>query len=214
MKKFNPLLYLVTDSSDLEEKDFLNKVEQALKGGVTLLQLREKEKSGLEFYNLSLKVKKIADFYDVPLIINDRADIALAVDADGVHLGQNDIPVFEARKMLGPDKIIGASTKTIEQAKKAENDGADYLGVGAIFPTTTKVITVITPVKTLDEICRSVKIPAVAIGGLNKENINVLKGVPISGVSVVSAIMKSENPFEAARDLKIAVTQLLNGDMQ
>ncbi|MBZ4669820.1 MAG: thiamine-phosphate diphosphorylase [Oscillospiraceae bacterium] len=214
MKKFNPLLYLVTDSSGLEEKDFLNKVEQALKGGVTLLQLREKEKSGLEFYNLSLKVKKIADFYDVPLIINDRADIALAVDADGVHLGQSDIPVFEARKMLGPDKIIGASTKTIEQAKKAENDGADYLGVGAIFPTTTKVITVITPVKTLDEICRNVKIPAVAIGGLNKENINVLKGVPISGVSVVSAVMKSENPFEAARDLKTAVTQILNGDMQ
>lgn len=214
MKKFNPLLYLVTDSSGLEEKDFLNKVEQALKGGVTLLQLREKEKSGLEFYNLSLKVKKIADFYDVPLIINDRSDIALAVDADGVHLGQSDIPVFEARKMLGPDKIIGASTKTIEQAKKAENDGADYIGVGAIFPTTTKVITVITPIKTLDEICRSVKIPAVAIGGLNKENINVLKGVPISGVSVVSAIMKSENPFEAARDLKTAVTQILNGDMQ
>ncbi len=214
MKKFNPLLYLVTDSSGLDEKDFLNRIEQALKGGVTLLQLREKEKSGLEFYNLALKVKKIADFYNVPLIIDDRVDIALAANADGVHLGQSDIPVFEARKMLGNDKIIGASTKTVEQAEKAEKDGADYLGVGAIFPTTTKVITVITPVKTLDEICRNVKIPVAAIGGLNIGNINVLKNVPISGICVVSAIMKSKNPFNAAKDLKAAIIKLLNGDMQ
>lgn len=209
MRDFDLTLYLVTDGSGLEDKSFLKAVEEALKNGVTFLQLREKSKSGLEFYNLAKAVKQIADKYNVPLIINDRIDIAMAIDADGVHLGQSDIPVSVARKMLGDDKIIGATTKTTLQAIKAEKDGANYLGVGAIYPTTTKVVTVITDVSTLDDICASVKIPVIAIGGLNKDNINVLENSPISGIAVVSAIMKSEDIAASTGELKKSIMNLI-----
>ena len=201
-------LYLVTDSTGLTEEEFFFRVEQACRGGVTMLQLREKERSGREYLSLAKKVKNIADRYRIPLLIDDRVDVALAVDAAGVHVGQSDLPVSVARRLLGPHKIIGATAKTVPQALEAQKQGADYLGVGAIFPTTTKVKTVLTKVETLCEICRVVRIPAVAIGGLNAENLSVLKGCPVGGVAVVSAIMKQEDPEAAARSLKQAILTL------
>lgn len=201
--KFDCSLYLVTDSTGLEEKEFLNIIEEACKSGVTLVQLREKDKSGREYLNLAFKVKEITDKYNIPLIINDRIDIAIAVDSAGVHLGQSDINIKYARKILGKDKIIGATAKTVNQAKEAVEEGADYLGVGAIYPTTTKVKTVITDIKTLNEICDKVDIPVVAIGGLNEENCNILNKSKISGIAVVSAIMK-------AKDIKKAVKNLIS----
>lgn len=202
-------LYLVTDSTGLEEPVFLERIEQACRGGITLLQLREKEKSGRDYFELARKVKSISDRYHIPLIIDDRADVAAAVDAAGVHVGQSDLPVFAARTLLRPGKVVGATAKTVEQAQKAAREGADYLGVGAIYPTTTKVKTVLTPVSTLGEICRSVSIPVAAIGGLNEENCDILRGVPIAGISVVSAVMKAADPCRAAAELRAKVTGLL-----
>lgn len=208
--KIDLTLYLVTCSDGLSEKDFLTKVEQACRGGVTLVQLREKEKSTREYLHLAKAVKEITDAYGIPLIIDDRADIAVACDAAGVHIGQEDLPVWAARKIVGNDKIVGTSAKTVAQALAAQKGGADYLGVGAIYPTTTKVITTLTPIAVLSDICRAVSIPAIAIGGLNLGNCQALKGVPIAGISVVSAIMKSENPEAAAQKLHAAVSDLLN----
>ncbi|MFR8002294.1 MAG: thiamine phosphate synthase [Hydrogeniiclostridium sp.] len=206
--KADVTLYLVTDSTGLREEDFLTRVEKACRGGITLLQLREKERSGREYFRLALKVKEIASRYHIPLLIDDRVDIALAAGADGVHVGQSDLPVKEARRLLGSDKIVGATAKTVPQALEAEAEGADYLGVGAIFPTTTKVVTVLTAVETLNAICQAVGIPVAAIGGLNKGNLSILENSPISGVSVVSAIMKQADPENAARELKEAVCAL------
>lgn len=201
MKKLNTKLYFITDSTNFDEQEFLFRVEEGLKGGATLLQLREKEKSTREYIDLAQKVHCITQKYNVPLIIDDRVDVALCVDAEGVHVGQSDMPVYQARKFMGKDKIIGATTKTVFQAKEAYEQGADYLGVGAIFPTTTKVKTVLTSVETLADICNTVPIPVNAIGGLNKGNIDILKGTPISGICVVSAIMKAEDPRKAAKEL-------------
>lgn len=206
--KFDLTLYLVTDSTYHTEESFLWTIEEACKGGVTLLQIREKERSGRDYLALARKVKEITVRYDIPLIVDDRIDIALAVDAAGVHVGRSDIPVCEARRLLGSGKIVGATAKTVEQAKEAFAEGADYLGVGAIYPTTTKVITVLTEVSTLNAICKAVPIPAVAIGGLNKENIDILKGGCMSGVAVVSAIMKATEPRLAAEELKKKIQSL------
>lgn len=206
--KFDLTLYLVTDSMYHTEESFLWTIEEACKGGVTLLQIREKERSGRDYLALARKVKEITDRYDIPLIVDDRIDIALAVDAAGVHVGRSDIPVCEARRLLGSGKIVGATAKTVEQAKEAFAEGADYLGVGAIYPTTTKVITVLTEVSTLNAICKAVPIPAVAIGGLNKENMDILKGGCMSGVAVVSAIMKATEPRLAAEELKKKIQSL------
>lgn len=202
MKKFDTSLYLVTDSTDMEEELFLHKVEEALKGGVTFLQIREKNKSTREYIELADKVHIIAQKYNVPLVVDDRLDVALAVNAEGVHLGQDDMPVAAARKILGADKIIGATAKTVPQALEAYNQGADYIGTGAIYPTTTKVKTVLTSTETLSDICKAVPIPVNAIGGLNKDNVNVLKGIGIAGICVVSAIMKSDDAYKAAQELK------------
>ena len=191
--KFDPTLYLVTDSTGRTDDDFLSILEKALTGGVTLVQLREKERGGGEYLRLARLTKAVCDRYRVPLIIDDRADIAMAADAAGVHVGQSDLPVCEVRKLLGEDKIVGATAKTVEQAQKAYREGADYLGTGAIFPTTTKVKTVLTPVSRLNDVCRSVPIP---VG-----NMDVLNGSPIDGIAVVSAIMKSADPEAAAREL-------------
>lgn len=201
-------LYLVTDSTCCESLEtFLRKVENACQGGVTLVQLREKNTGGREYLEKALLVKEITDRYHIPLIIDDRVDVALACDASGVHVGASDLPVAEARKLMGPDKIVGATAKTVEAAKKAWADGADYLGVGAIYPTTTKVVTVRTEVSTLQDICENVPIPIVAIGGLNAENMGILEGTDIDGIAVVSAIMKKENPKEAAEMLKKKVLE-------
>lgn len=199
--KFDSSMYFITDSSNYSEEEFLIRVEQALKGGVTLLQLREKDKTTREYIELAKKVHELTKKYDVPLIIDDRVDVALAINAEGVHVGQSDMPVSMARKLMGDDKIVGATTKTVEQAVEACAQGADYLGVGAIYPTTTKVKTVLTSTETLKDICNSVPIPANAIGGLNKDNIDILKGISISGICVVSAIMKAENPQKATVEL-------------
>ena len=201
-------LYLVTDSTNLPEEFFLKKVEDALRGGVTMLQIREKDKTTRDYIELAAKTHEIAKKYNVPLIIDDRVDVAMAVDAEGVHLGQSDMQVDKARKILGEKKIIGATTKTVPQALEAYQNGADYLGVGAIYPTTTKVKTVLTSVDTLTDICNSVPIPANAIGGLNKGNIDVLKDAPIAGICVVSAIMKAEDSYEAAKELLKAYEEL------
>ena len=208
MKELNTKLYFITDSTNYNEEEFLFRVEEALKGGATLLQLREKEKTTREYIELAEKVHSITKKYNVPLIIDDRVDVALAVGAEGVHVGQSDMPVCIARKLMGKDKIVGATTKTVPQAKEAFEQGADYLGVGAIYPTTTKVKTVLTSVDTLKEICDSVPIPANAIGGLNKDNIDILKGIPIAVICVVSAIMKAENPKQATAQLKERAKEL------
>ena len=169
MKKFDTSLYFITDSSNYTEQEFLNRVEKALQGGVTLMQLREKDKTTREYIELAQKVHNITQKYNVPLIIDDRVDVALSVNAEGVHVGQSDMPVNIARKLMGEDKIVGATTKTVEQAKEAYEQGADYLGVGAIYPTTTKVKTVLTSTNTLNNICNAVPISVNAIGGLNKD---------------------------------------------
>ena len=208
MKKFDSSLYFITDSTNYTEEEFLRRVEQALKGGATLLQLREKEKSTREYIELAEKVHEIAKRYNVPLIIDDRVDVALAVDAEGVHVGASDMPIATARKLMGEDKIVGATAKTVPWAKEAYEQGADYLGVGAIYPTTTKVVTVLTSTESLDAITKAVPIPVNAIGGLNKDNIDILKGIGISGICAVSAIMKADDPEKAARELKEKAREL------
>ena len=195
-------LYLCTDRTLQKEKKLEEIVEQAVKGGCSVVQLREKECSTKEFIELARSVKKVTDRYGIPLIINDRIDIMMAVDADGVHLGQDDMMVRDARKLIGTKKIIGCSAHNLEEARRAYEEGADYLGVGAIYPTTTKVKTVLTSTDTLRDICNAVPIPANAIGGLNKDNIDVLAGIPIAGICVVSAIMKADDPRQAAIELK------------
>ncbi len=210
MKKINTRLYFITDSSQYTEQEFLSRVRSALSGGVTLMQLREKDRTTRECIDLAKKVHEIAQQFGVPLIIDDRVDVALASGAEGVHLGQSDMQIDVARKIVGEDFIIGATTKTVEQALEAFEQGADYLGVGAIYPTTTKVKTVLTSTETLDKICKAVPIPVNAIGGLNKDNIDVLKGIGIKGVCAVSAIMKAPDPKTAAEELSQAVNEKLN----
>ena len=217
MKKFSKdqlRLYLVTDSTGMTVDEFLEKVEAALRGGVTFLQIREKERPTREYIDLAQKVHEISLRYNVPLVVDDRVDVALAADAEGVHLGQSDMPVDMARKILGEEKIIGATAKTVEQAKAAREMGADYLGVGAIYPTTTKVKTIITSVDTLNDICHAVDIGVNAIGGLNSGNLDILRGVPINGICVVSAIMKSEDPYKAAAGLLEKMDELGIGEAQ
>ncbi len=201
-------LYLVTDSTGLSEEEFLSRVEGALKGGVTFLQIREKSRSTAEYISLAAKVHELCQKYHIPMVVDDRVDVAIAVNAEGVHLEAEDMPVDTARKILGDGKIIGATAKTVEKALECEKKGADYLGVGAIYPTTTKVKTVLTSVDTLRDICGAESIPANAIGGLNKDNIDILKGVPIAGICVVSAIMKAEDTEKAAKELREAFSKL------
>lgn len=202
-------LYLVTDRALVGERDFEDLVGRAIRGGCTLVQLREKEASSGEFYERALRLKKVTDYFHVPLIIDDRIDIMLAVDAAGVHLGQSDLPAEAARQIIGPDKILGVSVRTVEDAEKAESDGADYLGVGAVYPTTTKGDAEKVSREELEKICSTVSIPVVAIGGLNARNIPSLEGSGISGVAVVSAIMAQDCPEEAARLLKDTVYGIL-----
>lgn len=208
MKHLDTSLYFITDSTGFSEEEFLRRTEEALRGGVTLLQLREKNRTTREYLSLAEKVHELTRRYGVPLLIDDRLDVAMAMDAEGVHLGQSDLPIHMARRILGPDKIVGATAKTVPQATEAYEQGADYLGVGAIYPTTTKVKTVLTSTDTLRDICKAVPIPVNAIGGLNKTNIDVLCGIPIAGICVVSAIMKADDPRRAAVDLRDRAKEL------
>ena len=195
-------VYLVTDRRNKTDEEFLNIIEEAIKGGTTIVQLREKTASTKDFYELALKVKEITRKYDVPLLINDRIDIALAVDCEGVHIGQDDMPADIAREIIGDDKILWVSASTVEEAKKAEMDSADYIGSGAVFPTATKDDADSVSKEELKEIVDSIDIPVVAIGGITIENANTLKGSGIAGFSVVSAIMSAEDPKEASLKLK------------
>lgn len=195
-------LYLVTDRDVLKNKSLNDAVEEAIKGGITLVQLREKSVGSLEFYNTALEIKELTDKNKVPLIINDRLDIALAVDAAGVHVGQSDIPAALVRKLIGEDKILGVSVANVEEAIKAEREGADYLGVGAMFSTTTKLDARAVTVDLLKEIKEKVSIPVVAIGGINENNVELLKPAGIDGVAIVSAILGKDDIKIAAENLK------------
>lgn len=195
-------VYLVTDRRNKTDEEFLNIIEEAIKGGTTVVQLREKTASTKEFYDLALRVKEITSRYGVPLLINDRIDIALAIDSEGVHIGQDDMPADIAREIIGEDKILGVSASTVEEAKKAENDSADYIGSGAVFPTATKDDADSVSKEELKEIVDSIDIPVVAIGGITVENASSLRDSGIAGFSVVSAIMSAEDPKEASKKLK------------
>ncbi len=200
MNNIDLSLYLVTDKSEDVEK-FLNTIEEAIKGGTTVVQIREKTADTIDFYNLALKVKEITTKYNVPLIINDRVDVALAIDADGVHVGQSDMPCDVTRRLIGENKILGVSAATIEEAQKAQKDGADYIGTGAVFPTQTKDDAPSVTKQELKEIVDSIDIPVVAIGGITLENAHELVDTGISGLSVVSAIMSSDNPKKSSEEL-------------
>ncbi|RSJ66849.1 Thiamine-phosphate synthase [Streptococcus oralis] len=186
-------LYLVTNRYQDSLENFLEKVETACRSGVTIIQLREKNLTTNQYYQLAKQVKEITDAYQVPLIIDDRLDVCLAVDAAGLHIGDDELPVSVARKVLGPEKILGVTAKTVKRALEAETSGADYLGTGAIFPTTTKENAPITLISTLKTICQTVAIPVVAIGGLTSENIDQLIGSGIAGVAVVRDLMQAED---------------------
>ena len=186
-------LYLVTNRYQDSLESFLEKIETACRSGVTIVQLREKNITTNQYYQLAKQVKEITDAYQVPLIIDDRLDVCLAVDAAGLHIGDDELPVSVARQVLGPDKILGVTAKTVKRALEAEEGGANYLGTGAIFPTTTKENAPITLISTLKTICQRVAIPVVAIGGLTSENIDQLMGTGIAGVAVVRDLMQTED---------------------
>lgn len=199
-------LYLVTDSAMLHGITLEEAVEQAVTGGVTVVQLREKNSSSLQFYKTAVKVKEVTDRHKIPLIINDRLDIALSVDAAGVHLGQRDLPCKPARSILGKDKIIGVSAATLEEAIAAQEDGADYIGAGALFSTETKTDIRNLSIERLKEIAGNLNIPVIAIGGINSENAALLKGTGIRGIAVASGILAQSDIKNAARSLRNIVS--------
>ncbi len=194
-------LYLCTDRDLMTTDTIEEAVELAIKGGATIVQLREKDCSGREFLEIAYSVKEVTDAYEIPLIINDRVDIALAVDADGVHLGQKDLPAEVARELLGPDKIIGVSAYNTELALQAQKDGADYIGVGDVFGTATKSDTHHVSLEELVKIRNTVKIPMVAIGGVNHDNVLRLRGTGIDGVAVISAILGAKEITAATEEM-------------
>lgn len=204
------LLYAVTDRTWLESRTLPEAVEEAILGGATFVQLREKNLSYEEFFKTAVEVKKVTDKYNIPFVINDNVDIAAAVDADGAHIGQSDEEINDAREKLGPDKIIGLSAGTVEEALKAEKNGADYIGVGAVFSTSTKLDADTVSQETLREICSTVNIPVVAIGGISKDNILELAGTGIAGAAVVSAIFAQDNIRASASDLLKLTKKIIN----
>lgn len=194
-------IYLITDRDILKGRNLIQSLEEAISGGVSLVQLREKAATSLEFYKLALEVRKTTLKHNIPLIINDRLDIAIAVDADGVHLGQEDLPIAIARKILGQDKIIGASTANLEEAVRAQDEGADYIGVGALFPTDTKTNTRKVTLDEIKNIKQKIRIPVVGIGGINEGNIKSVADTRVDGVALVSAILGCDNIAERTRKL-------------
>ncbi|MCI5740732.1 MAG: thiamine phosphate synthase [Lachnospiraceae bacterium] len=203
------LLYGVTERACLIGRSLESQIEAALQGGVTCLQLREKHLDKEELLEEAKRVKKICEIYQVPLILNDDVELMLASDADGVHVGQQDMDARMARELIGPDKILGVSARTVEQALKAEQAGADYLGVGAIFGTSTKEDAKKIDYQTLQDICRAVKIPVVAIGGVSAENVEELAGSGICGVAAVSAIFAPKDVQRAAAELKKRMAKMV-----
>ncbi|HHV63790.1 MAG TPA: thiamine phosphate synthase [Peptococcaceae bacterium] len=209
--KWDYALYLVTDRNYIGKRYLPDCVAEAIEGGVTLVQLREKTASSREFYALALAVKEVTSRYKVPLIINDRLDIALAVDADGLHLGQDDLPIEIARRYFGEDKVIGISVSNVREALQAEKEGADYLGAGAVFATGTKTDAELVTLGELQRIKEAVSIPVVAIGGIKKHNAPEVLSTGIDGISVVSAILAEEDIAGAARTLRDIVDKVKAG---
>jgi len=209
-KELDLTLYLVTDrpSTGLTFEQLLAKVAQACRGGVGLVQLREKECTAREYVEMAKAMLAVTHSYGVPLVVDDRADVALAAGADGVHVGTDDISVADARKILGADKIVGATAKTVERATGAQNEGATYLGTGAIFPPTVKVKTKRTSIETLNEIALAVNIPVVAISGINRGNLNQLSAAAIAGIAVIAAILDAEDSELETRLLKADVEKM------
>ncbi|MDM0094230.1 thiamine phosphate synthase [Streptococcus raffinosi] len=202
-------LYLVTNRYQDPLETFLKKVEQACQSGVTMIQLREKQLTTNQYYELAKIVKQITDTYQVPLIIDDRLDVCLAVDAAGLHIGDDELPVSVARQVLGTEKILGVTAKTVKRALEAEKSGADYLGTGAIFPTTTKENAPITLISTLKDICQAVDIPVVAIGGLTCENIHQLSGTDIAGIAVVRDLMQARDIEKRTQEFLTKLDQII-----
>lgn len=202
LNKKSLLLYAVTDRSWLNGQTLFQQVEEALHGGVTFLQLREKDLAEEKFKAEALKIKELCQSYDVPFVLNDNVKLAIETDADGVHVGQTDMNPGTVRTMIGQDKILGVTAESIEDALSAEAAGADYLGVGSVFPTSTKLDADLISIETLKEICSAVKIPVVAIGGITKDNLRQLTNTGIAGIAVVSAIFAQSNIKQATRELK------------
>lgn len=202
-------LYLVTNRYQDSLETFLKKVEQACQSGVTMIQLREKQLTTNQYYELAKMVKQITDTYQVPLIIDDRLDVCLAVDAAGLHIGDDELPVSVARQVLGTEKILGVTAKTVKRALEAEESGANYLGTGAIFPTTTKENAPITLISTLKDICQTVNIPVVAIGGLTCENIHQLSGTDIAGIAVVRDLMQARDIEKRTQEFLTKLDQII-----
>lgn len=200
--KYDYSLYLVTDRRCMSAATLCEAVEQAISGGCTMVQLREEETFSSDFYRLAREVKRVTDHYRVPLIINNRADIALAVGAAGVHVGQKDLPAYAVRKIIGKEMLLGVSAATLDEAMQAQRDGADYLGVGAIFPTRTKSDARLVPIRELQAIRQAVTIPIVVIGGINRENAARFPGMGVDGLAVISAILAQPDIRLAAAELK------------
>ena len=198
--KSSMLLYAVTERSWLKNRSLPDAVEEALKAGVTFLQLREKDLDYDSFLQIAIEIK-ITDKYKIPYVINDNVDVAIACGADGVHVGQEDMDAKDVRKIIGSDKILGVSAETVEQAIKAEQSGADYLGVGAVFPSPTKLDADVVSFEALKEICKAVSIPVVAIGGINEDNAMKLAGSGIAGIAVISGIFAQDDIAAAVKRL-------------
>lgn len=205
--KIDTSLYLVTSRYGESESVFLQKIEEACKNGVTLVQLREKELTTSAYYSLAQKVKNVTDYYQIPLIIDDRVDICLAIDASGVHIGDDELPVEVTRQLIG-NKILGVSAKNVSQAQEAQMSGADYLGIGAMFSTTTKKDAQTTSFETLQQITQEISIPVVAIGGITEERITNFNHINIQGIAIVSEIMKASNIGEKVGQMRTKFTQL------
>lgn len=204
------LLYAVTDRSWLQGKTLYQQVESALKGGTTFVQLREKQLDEAHFLEEALELQQLCRSYGVPFVINDNVELARKIDADGVHVGQSDMEAGDVRALLGPDKIIGVSAQTVEQAVRAQQRGADYLGVGAVFPTGSKDDAVEVPHETLKAICQAVTIPVIAIGGIGPKNVHELASSGICGIAVISAIFAQSDIEAATRELKTLTAAMVN----
>lgn len=209
MKNLNLTLYAVTDRGCLHGRNLHDAVQSALEGGVTLIQLREKDMPIDKYINEAKDIKAVCDKFGVPLLIDDNVEVCIKSGADGVHLGQNDMPCNEARKLLGDTKIIGVTAKTIEQAQTAQRMGADYLGSGAVFGTSTKADAIKMDMETLKHICASVSIPVAAIGGINKQNVRELAGSGISGAAIVSGIFGNDDIKAASKELRNIMEEIL-----
>jgi thiamine-phosphate pyrophosphorylase len=202
------LLYLVSDSRFEGSKSMYDQIEDAIKNGVTMLQFRDKSLNDEEFLKMAIKLRELTKKYNVPFIINDKVDLAIRCGADGVHIGRSDMSIKEAREKLGEEIFIGTSVATVDEALKAQGQGANYVGVGAMFGTTTKSDTRSVTADTLKDICTAINIPAVAIGGVNELNVGTLSGTGVSGVAVVSAILGKSDIVSATRELRKTCEEL------